>query len=91
MKTNKTLTIVGALAFLSLSGAGMVQAAKMNKHVDYRNTVEATKGTVAAESKGWRHLNKFVREQEQKSGIGGTTFSSVAERSAVPKNFRNTY
>lgn len=91
MKTNKTLMIVGALALLSLSGAGVVQAGKMNKHVDYRNTVEATKGTVAGESKGWRHLNKFAREQEQKSGIGGTTLSSAPSFSAVPKNFRNTY
>ncbi len=88
MKTKNI--IVAGVVLAAVGAAGLTQAGMPNKYAQYRATVEATKGTVAPESRAWKHLNKFAREQAEKSGIGNTILPSV-ETVRLPKNFRNSY
>lgn len=87
MKINKY--ILGSIMALGLAVSGLAYA-DMNKYIQYREVVEATKGTTAPESDAWTHVSKYSRENAERAGIGGT-FLPSEPREWAPKNYRNIY
>lgn len=87
MKINKY--IVGTVMVLGL-GVSTLARADLNKFAQYREIVDATKGSSAMQSNAWTHMSKYSRELDERGGIGNTVLPSAPQNSE-PKNFRNNY
>lgn len=87
MKTKIILS--GLLLTLASAGLGSSAMASANKYADYRATVEATKGTSATPApKSAQYSNKYERDLAQKSGLGGSVFSSIEGPHMGDYNFK---